>query len=221
MSGDADAESGRTESTAWLRHARSSDGPDTKKAAGDTPVVLGSGSLGLVYLPVADHRLSREEIDTAYPGLVDGLVSHPEIGFVLVRTEQGGSVVLGPAGSRDLTTGEVTGDDPLGPFGPTAVVQVGEVDGYTTVADLMINSRYDPVLDEVAAFEEQVGSHGGLGGPQTHPFVLHPVELVPPAEPIVGSPALYRVLKGWLADLGHDVATPWRDVAPDEAAAAD
>ena len=41
----------------------------------------------------------------------------------------------------------------------------------------MVNSRYDETLEEVAAFEHQVGSHGGLGGPQTHPFVLHPADL--------------------------------------------
>ena len=41
----------------------------------------------------------------------------------------------------------------------------------------MVNSRYDPELDEVAAFEDQVSSHGGLGGPQTHPFLLYPAEL--------------------------------------------
>ena len=116
-------------------------------------------------------------------------------------------------GSRDLHTGEVDGDDPLAPFGPDAVAQVSEVDGYRTVADLMVNSRYDPELDEVAAFEHQVGSHGALGGPQTHPFVLHPDRTRRPDEPILGSPALHRVLKGWLADLGHPVTTPWRGSA--------
>jgi hypothetical protein len=118
--------------------------------------------------------------------------------------------VLGANGSRDLATGEVTGDDPLAPFGLEAIEQVREVDGYRTVADLMVNSRYDKELDEVAAFEHQVSSHGALGGPQTHPFVLHPVELTPPDGPIVGSPGLHRVLKGWLADLGHPVSVPWR-----------
>jgi hypothetical protein len=107
-------------------------------------------------------------------------------------------------------TGEVVGDDPLAPFGPLAIEQVREVDGYATVADIMVNSRYDVDLDEVAAFEHQVGSHGGLGGPQTHPFALHPVDWESPAQPIVGSPALHRVLKGWLADLGQPVTTPWR-----------
>ena len=91
---------------------------------------------------------------------------------MLVRQASGSSVVLGNHGSRDLGTGEVVGEDPLEPFGPRAVEQVSEVDGYRTVADLMVNSRYDPELEEIAAFEDQVSSHGGLGGPQTHPFLL-------------------------------------------------
>jgi uncharacterized membrane protein YvlD (DUF360 family) len=207
-SGDPDAEAGRTESSAWLRPGHQREAAPTTSA----PVVLGSGSLGLVYLPGPPRRLTREEIDGAYPDLIPGLTSHPEIGFVLVRTAAGSSVVLGRAGSRDLASGEVDGDDPLAPFGPRAVEQVSEVDGYATVADLMVNSRYDETLQEVAAFEHQVGSHGGLGGPQTHPFLLHPADLAPPAEPIFGSPALHRVLKSWLADLGQPVTTPWRPV---------
>ena len=70
----------------------------------------------------------------------------------------------------------------------------------------MVNSRYDPELDEVAAFEHQVGSHGGLGGPQTHPFLLYPADLSAPAEPIFTSPAMHRVLKGWLAEVGARTA---------------
>jgi hypothetical protein len=206
-SGDPDAEAGKTESTAWLREARHQDSSETAVVAG-TPVVLASGALGLISIPGDSHRLTREEIDARYPGLIDGLVTHPEIGFVLVRCDGGSSLVLGRQGSRDLDSGEVIGDDPLAPFGPEAVAQVREVDAYRTVADLMVNARYDPDLDEIAAFEHQVGSHGALGGAQTHPFVLHPTDLTEPEEPILGSPALHRVLKGWLADLGHPVTTP-------------
>ena len=111
--------------------------------------------------------------------------------------------MLGNGGSLDLATGDVVGEDPLAPFGPRAREQVAEVDGYSTVADLMVNSRYDPDLEEVAAFEDQVSSHGGLGGPQTHPFLLYPAELTAPVEPIFTSPAMHKVLKGWLADVGH------------------
>ena len=123
----------------------------------DTPIVLASGALGLISIPDEPRRLTREEIDGRYPALVDGLVDHPEIGFVLVSSADGTSLVLGDSGTRNLHTGEVDGVDPLEPFGPDAVVQVSEVDGYRTVADLMVNSRYDPELDEVAAFEHQVG----------------------------------------------------------------
>jgi uncharacterized membrane protein YvlD (DUF360 family) len=210
-SGDPDAEAGRTESTAWLREARHEDSSKTAVLA-DTPIVLASGALGLISIPGEPRRLTREEIDTQYPALIDGLATHPEIGFVLVGSAGGSSLVLGRHGSRDLHTGDVTGDDPLAPFGPDAVAQVREVDAYRTVADLMVNARYDPDLDEIAAFEHQVGSHGALGGPQTHPFVLHPTDLAAPDEAILGSPALHRVLKGWLADLGHPVTMPWREV---------
>ena len=44
----------------------------------------------------------------------------------------------------------------------------------------MIGSFYDPDLDEGCAFEELISFHGGLGGPQTRPFVLHPAELPGP-----------------------------------------
>jgi hypothetical protein len=67
----------------------------------------------------------------------------------------------------------------------------------------MINSTYWPQFAEVAAFEELVGSHGGLGGSQSFPFVLHPADLEWPAEEVVGAEAVHRVLRGWLAALGH------------------
>ena len=38
----------------------------------------------------------------------------------------------------------------------------------------MVGSFYDPELDEGCAFEELISFHGGLGGPQTRPFILHP-----------------------------------------------
>jgi hypothetical protein len=77
----------------------------------------------------------------------------------------------------------------------------------------MLNARYDPDLDEIYAFEEQVGSHGGLGGPQTHPFVLYPSVLSAPDEPIVTSVGLHRVLKSWLVEAGQPVRRPWLEPA--------
>jgi uncharacterized membrane protein YvlD (DUF360 family) len=210
ISGDVDAERGRTESSAWLRRAKGDVDEKAITVTSGAPVVLGSGSLGLISFPDTDRRLTREAIDERHPQLISGLVNHPDIGFLLVARDDGDSEVLGRSGSRCLGSGEIVGDDPLAPYGPRAVEQIREVDGYPNVADIMLNGRYDPEAREVAAFEHQVGSHGGLGGPQTHPFVLHPAGYAWPTEPVLGSATLHRVLKGWLADIGQPVTTPWR-----------
>jgi hypothetical protein len=63
---------------------------------------------------------------------------------------------------------------------------------------------WDPQTEEVAAFEHLVGSHGGLGGEQTHPFVLYPSGLPAPVSPIRGADELHQVFRGWLAHLGHE-----------------
>ena len=214
-SGDTDAERGKTESSAWLRKARSPDGAPPPAEAAAVPTVLGSGSLGLITLPGPDRRLTHEEIEARYPDLLPGLVEHPHVGFVLVASDDG-SLVLGRGGSRNLATGEIVGLDPLVPFGPRAVEQVQEVDRYTTAADVMVNTRYDAEHDEVSAFEAQVGSHGGLGGPQTHPFLLYPVGLSPPAAPIFTSVGMHRVLKSWLAEVGQPIVLPWRDASTED-----
>jgi hypothetical protein len=64
----------------------------------------------------------------------------------------------------------------------------------------MVNSLFDPETKEVAAFEELVGSHGGLGGNQSRPFVLFPSEWELPPEPIVGAAQLHKQLKTWVKD---------------------
>ena len=85
--------------------------------------------------------------------------------------------MLGPRGAHYLDEGRVEGDDPLAPFSPTAARHLLRTDGFAHVADIMVGSFYDPVLDEGCAFEELISFHGGLGGPQTRPFILHPPRL--------------------------------------------
>jgi hypothetical protein len=46
-----------------------------------------------------------------------------------------------------------------------------------------------------------MGSHGGLGGPQMHPFAVVPTEWPEPAAPIVGVEAMHEALRDWLAQL--------------------
>jgi hypothetical protein len=60
-------------------------------------------------------------------------------------------------------------------------------------------SCFDPSTQQVAAFEELVGSHGGLGGPQTQPFVLYPSTLNHAGKPVVGAASLNHLFKEWIA----------------------
>jgi hypothetical protein len=65
----------------------------------------------------------------------------------------------------------------------------------------MIGSFYDPDLDEGCAFEELISFHGGLGGPQTRPFVLYPAELPAPEGPLVGAASIHGLLSSWRRSL--------------------
>lgn len=161
--------------------------------------VMASGNLGLITFPREPGRLSRERINALYPDLLEHLRTHPGIGFVMVDSEQGG-LVLGQEGFLRVETGEVEGKNPLAPYGPNALEHVLRTHRFSNCPDIMVNSTWWKDMDEVAAFEELVGSHGGLGGTQCHPFVLHPVDLPWPDQPVVGAEEVHRILKSWLPD---------------------
>jgi uncharacterized membrane protein YvlD (DUF360 family) len=172
-----------------------------KDVSGEQAVVLGSGNLGLIYLMEEPRRLTLEEIDARHPELIPALRGHPHVGWLLVRSEHGGPVVLGGSGARYLADGRLEGDDPLATFSPTAAQHLQRTDSFAHVADIMVGSFYDPDLDEGCAFEELISFHGGIGGPQTQPFILHPRRLAAPDEPIIGAAKVHAVLAGWRAQL--------------------
>ena len=116
----------------------------------------------------ADARRDRR----ASPQAGSELREHPHIGWLLVRSAEHGAVVLGAAGAHYLDEGRIDGDDPLAAFAPTAARHLQRTDRFPHVADIMVGSFYDPELDEGCAFEELISFHGGLGGPQTRPFIL-------------------------------------------------
>lgn len=184
------------------------------------PVVLASGNLGLVSFPDVPHRMTRQEIDRRHPALLATLANHPGIGFLLVRDAERGGVVLGARGVEVYLDEEPADLGPLADFGPGAREAVRRTDGFPHTADIMVNSWYDPGEGEVLAFEEQIGSHGGLGGAQSHPFLLSPLTLPDPVadgRPLVGAERVHRVLRDWL---GED-AGPEIPVTPRTAQAAE
>jgi uncharacterized membrane protein YvlD (DUF360 family) len=211
--GEVTESAGGDEQSAMVGHAlgeatgRGGQKPDKNDVSGREVVVLGSGNLGLIYLMEEPRRLTLEEIDERHPKLIGALREHPHVGWLLVRSSERGPLVLGGLGERRLDDGSIQGTDPLEAFSPTAASHLLRTDGFEHVADIMVGSFYDPELDEGCAFEELISFHGGLGGAQTRPFILHPAHLALPAEPLIGAAAVHGLLARWRQELnGTDAA---------------
>ena len=138
--------------------------------------------------------------------------SHPHVGWVLVRSGEHGAVVLGGHGALYLEENRVEGENPLAAFSSTAARHLLRTHRFAHAPDLLVGSFYDPALDEGCAFEELISFHGGLGGPQTRPFVLHPAQLPGPGAPVIGAEALHDVLAAWrrMLEDGREMPSPAR-----------
>jgi uncharacterized membrane protein YvlD (DUF360 family) len=166
-------------------------------------VVMASGNLGIISFTGPKHRVTLEEMERDQPGLIDKLVSHPGVGFVMVATAGNGTgpdtVIIGKQGRHYLSDDRVEGEDPLLVYGPNAARHARRTTSFGNCPDLLVVSTYWPETEENAAFEELIGNHGGLGGEQTRPFILYPTgwELADPE--LVGAESVYRNLKHWTA----------------------
>ncbi|WP_041819000.1 phage holin family protein [Streptomyces davaonensis] len=193
----------RTAVRAALRIPVEERGEKQRPGRHTEPIVLASGNLGLVSFPDVPHRMTKEEIDARHPALLTTLANHPGIGFLLVRSERHGGVVLGPFGTEIPLDRLDQEPGPLAAFGPGAADAVRRTHSFPHTADIMVNSMHDPIDGEVLAFEEQIGSHGGLGGAQGRPFLLWPRVLSTPVEDgtdLVGAEQVHHVLRRWLSE---------------------
>jgi uncharacterized membrane protein YvlD (DUF360 family) len=171
--------------------------------------VLGSGNLGLLYVhsPV---RLTLDDLQERWPGLVPGLCAHEGIGFVAGLDSADVPWILGEKGGVRLDTGQVTGQDPLEPYGNHAARMLRRAVMMPEAPDLYINSRVTDITLDIAAFEPLVGAHGGLGGWQDRAVLLTPRALadVLPAERIEGADHLHAVLVAMLRAVGQRKTLP-------------
>lgn len=164
-----------------------------KKGAAQT-IVLSSGNLGLIYFTDWSKRLSYEQIEDAFPGLIDGLASHRGIGFIMVKSSVLGTIVLSGDDVYYLDDDEYDGQRFLDKYGENAIEHLKRTDGFKHVPDILVNSLYDSQKDEVYAFEELIGSHGGLGGTQQGPFIMYPSDWTL-NEKIVGAENVHKFFK--------------------------
>jgi uncharacterized membrane protein YvlD (DUF360 family) len=168
-----------------LQNRLARDAPPPLAAAGrDEEVIVGvSGNLANVYFELHVGKVNMLTLNAVYPGLLDGLVGHPGVGLVVAHDHAGAPWALGKAGARNLDTGAVKGSaDPLRPYGDVELraAQLRRLAGFPHAGDLIIISTLY-ADGAVAAFEEHVGSHGGLGGQQTDAFLLHPADMPAPS----------------------------------------
>jgi hypothetical protein len=137
--------------------------------------VRDSGSLSHVYFNVSPAPLDLSEVGLLHPGILKALVEHPGIGLVVGR-QNGETLVLGAGGSLRLgpETQYVEGKNPLGGFDNPgwAASQIARLASFPHAGDLILLGAWDG--QQVVSFEEQVASHGGLGGPQVRPFIAFP-----------------------------------------------
>jgi uncharacterized membrane protein YvlD (DUF360 family) len=192
---------GRRATTARRGAAAPGTGPAAPARGPTEPppdvVVASSGNLAHVYFAALSGRATEETIEARYPGLIEGLRIHPGIGLLLVRSAAGHALVVGRKGRLDLAAGGPDGDGLLEGYGSRAAEDLLRLEGFADVGDLILVGAVDSISGDVTGFEELVGSHGGLGGWQSEPFILCPKTLKMAEDQPVGAPALYRQLTAW------------------------
>jgi hypothetical protein len=170
------------------KHGRKKEDQHKAEALAEV-TAYGSGNAAQVYFHRIPRKLKLSELDTMYPGMVDALIAHEGLGMVIGYADDMTAIVRGKGGSRNLHTGEVIGADPVAPYAPaeghgaasldTRIWQLKRVMDFPSAGDLWLHSTVYPD-GTVAALEELVGNHGGVGGEQTDAFIFHPPDLVVP-----------------------------------------
>ena len=152
-------------------------------------VVRVSGPLAHVYFNVAPRPLELIEVALLYPRLLDQLVAVEPIGLVIGRAEER-AVVLGTGGGSTVIRHgqvEVAPPNPLAAYGDTAEVarQIHQLSFFPHSGDLILLGAVR-AQGRVVTFEEQLGSHGGIGGVQEQAFIAWPpaVDLTAVRDPL-------------------------------------
>jgi uncharacterized membrane protein YvlD (DUF360 family) len=160
-------------------------------------VVCVSGSLAHIYFTGSREPLALEDVIALYPGLVEKLAKHPGIGFVAARRRFGDAVAIGDDGIRNLVTGQrAERNDPLAPYARRELWagELARLVGYPDSGDLVVNGAWLAESGRVVVMEDQISSHGGLGGRQTEPFVVLPATWMVTRRDLESPEALHRLV---------------------------
>ena len=156
-------------------------------------IIRNSGSLAHVYFNVSPQPMNLSEIALIYPALLRSLIEHEGIGWVVGR-ESGETVIMNKGGTRTLNEEvDIQGQDPLAslPEPECTAAQLRRLASFPHSGDLILLGAWNPEKEAVICFEDQVASHGGMGGPQDYPFIMYPAEVEMDAESITNAIDLY------------------------------
>ncbi|HDD24657.1 MAG TPA: hypothetical protein ENF52_04390 [Chloroflexi bacterium] len=178
--------------------------PDYNFALHRDVVVSVSGPLAHAYFNIALRPLDLVETILLYPRLFDALLSNPDIGLLVGRAGRR-TVVLGQAGGV-LVIEENNHANLRIPPHPLAqwddieygCAQLHRVAHFPHAGDLIIIGAGPDERDgTVVTFEDQVATHGGIGGPQGIPFIIWPAKSALP-------PSVMNESNGWPPDDAQD-----------------
>jgi hypothetical protein len=167
-------------------------------------VVCASGNLAHVYFTDNPERVTTEYLLEKHPTLLEYLISHPGIGFLITTNGEGEHLMMSRDGMRRLRAGVVEGVDPVPPFADDhdvglVVRTLMRLCQYPHSGDLIINGNM-LAGDVVVTFEEQGGTHGGLGGPQTDAFVIFPRRFRGLVDPVQNPAQMHKFLTMLMTD---------------------
>lgn len=166
-------------------------------------VVCANGNLVHVYLTESADRVTTERLIEEHPNLLEFLIAHEGIGFVVTTNAEGEHLMMAKGGMRKLRSGIVEGIDPVSHYatGDSAhmiIEALVALCAFPNSGDIVVNgaTRAD---GSVVSFEAQRGTHGGLGGEQTDAFVIFPRRFRGRKERIQSPADMHHFLMGLLA----------------------
>ncbi len=183
--------------------------PETLKIDQEGGVVITySSSLAHLYITGSTAPLNWKEVEQTQPMLLRFLQKHKGIGFVLARGESEGELMIFHQGGQICVT-----DNPhfhqhelafLRPYGAPYVL-LEELHRFglgPRCGDLVLFGALDE--EGVACFDDQVGGHGSVGGEQSRPFIILPLDHpVLEKENLTGYEFIYQDI--FRAQVGEDL----------------
>jgi hypothetical protein len=154
--------------------------PPVKAKKGDIEIAHTYSSAG-VYFNFTQGTANADQIEKHYPGIVDRLVNHPAMDFVVTRKEDG-VVIKSKEGTltNDSNGIKVEGKDPLAKFGDSTMLAelFKEYVNIPESGDILLFAGFHEgkVIDLNDKYTMK-GLHGGFGGEQTEPFMLYGKDL--------------------------------------------